>query len=219
MKPHRKHLIVVAFVAALMAPTTVMVLYAPSLYRTFCALTGLGGAVRRAPQPPAPVAHAAAKAKTVTVFFDANVAPGLDWQFRPEQRKVVARIGEPTQISYFARNNTNETVVTRATFNVSPYKAAPYFFKIECFCFTKERLGPGESAHMPVVFYVDEQMLKDSNLDDVHQITLSYTMFRQKGLTPEQVSNARDLSAGSKATVATLEKNQPAAFDNDAPRR
>jgi cytochrome c oxidase assembly protein subunit 11 len=66
-------------------------------------------------------------------------------------------------------------VVARATFNVTPYKAAPYFFKIECFCFTEEKLGPGESARMPLVLYVDEQMLEDPDTAEVRDITLSYT--------------------------------------------
>ena len=219
MKLPRKNLTVMALAAALMAPTGALVVYAPTLYRTFCALTGIGGTVQRAPQArPAP-AEAAAGAQTVTVFFDANVAPGLPWKFRPEQRKVVARAGEPVRVSYFARNESDETVVARATFNVTPYKAAPYFFKLECFCFTEERLGPGESAHMPLVFYVDEQMLKNANTSDVHQITLSYTMFRQTGLTPDQVAAARDLVAGSAAEATALKSDEPVAFDNDARRR
>src|SRR3546814_876668 len=152
----------------LMALMSGLVVYSPTLYRMFCDLTGFGGTVQRA---AAPQPARAATNETVTVFFDANVAPDLPWEFRPEQRKVEARFGEPTRVNYYARNNSDATVVARATFNVTPYKAAPYFFKIECFCFTEEKLGPGESAQMPLVLYVDEQILKDPNAKEVDRMS------------------------------------------------
>ena len=155
----------------------------------------------------------------ITVRFDANVAPGLSWEFRPEQRMVETRFGEPTKVYYYAKNNSDETVVARATFNVTPYQTAPYFFKIECFCFTEEKLGPGESARMPLVLYIDEQMLKDKNAKMFRNITLSYTFFKQNDLSPEEVEAARDLKAGSVATDAKLESAESVGFENDAPRR
>ena len=109
--------------------------------------------------------------------------------------------------------------VARATFNVTPYKAAPYFFKIACFCFTDEKLAPGESAHMPLVLYVDKQLLKDPNTRDVGEITLSYTFFKQKDLSADQVAAARDLGTGSKKTDRNLKQTGSVDFDNDAPRR
>lgn len=211
-----KNLRVLALAGALIAFMTGLVVYSPTLYRMFCDLTGFGGTVQRA-APPAPAA--AASSETVTVFFDANVSPGLPWEFRPEQRKVETRFGEPTRVNYYARNNSDETVIARASFNVTPFKAAPYFFKIECFCFTEEKLGPGESAQMPLVLYVDEQILKDRDTSDVRQITLSYTFFRQTDLSPEEVEGARDLKTGSEALDAKLRRSKSVEFENDAPRR
>lgn len=196
-----------------------LVSYAPTLYQMFCALTGYGGTVQRATAPATPSAAMAATEPTVTILFDANVAPGMPWTFRPEQRQVKAKFGEPVRINYFARNDSDETVVGRAIFNVTPYKAAPYFFKIQCFCFTDEKLGPHQSAEMPVVLYVDDQILKDPNTVDVHQITLSYTFYRQKDLSAAEVAGARDLKAGSDAEAAKLKQAKTAAFDNDAPRK
>lgn len=211
----RKNLRVLALAGAVLAAMSVPVIYAPTLYRMFCSLTGYGGTVQRTTKPIA----AAGAGGTVTVTFDSNVAPGLPWEFRPEQRRVVTRFGQPTKVYYFAKNNSDKTVVARATFNVTPYKTAAYFFKIECFCFTEERLGPGESARMPLVFYVDNQLLKDPNTREVRDITLSYTFFRQDKLSPDQIKAARDLSTGSKATDAKLKRSPEAAFDNDAPRQ
>jgi cytochrome c oxidase assembly protein subunit 11 len=134
------------------------------------------------------------------------------------QKSVVVRPGVPTKIYYEATNDTSETLVGHATYNVAPYKIAPYFFKIQCFCFTDERLGPHETARMPVVFYIDEQMMKDAEARGVRQVTLSYTFFKQDKLSPEDVAAARDLKAGS-ATLDQSLNTKKAVFDNDAPKR
>ena len=210
-----KNLRVLALAGALMALTTAGVIYSPTLYRMFCAVTGYGGTVQRATAPK----PQAATADKVAIYFDANVAPGLPWEFRPEQRKVETRFGEPAQVYYYARNNSDETVIARATFNVTPFVTAPYFFKIECFCFTEEKLGPGESARMPLVLYIDEQMLKNPETAGLREITLSYTFYKQSDLSREQVKSARDLKAGSETADAKLKQSGTAEFDNDAPRR
>jgi cytochrome c oxidase assembly protein subunit 11 len=211
----RRHRGVLIFALALMLPTTALSVYAPTLYRMFCNLTGYGGTVQRA---TAPVDPAAVSDATVTVAFDANVAPGLAWSFQPEQRSVVTRFGEPTRVYYTAKNLSDETVVARATFNVTPDKTAPYFFKIECFCFTEERLGPGESARMPLVLYVDEEMLNDPDARQAKTITLSYTFFRQDGLSPDEIAAARELAGESEALDTELSTAASVEFRNDAPR-
>ena len=213
---HIKNLRVIMLVGAILAMASGLVAYSPTLYRLFCNVTGYGGTVQRA---TASVPVAAESNNTVTVYFDANVGPDLPWEFRPEQREVEARLGEPTRVHYSARNNSDETIVARATFNVTPYKAAPYFFKIECFCFTEEKLGPGESARMPLVLYIDEQLLKDRKTSGVRQITLSYTFFRQIGLSAEDIKAARDLKAGSESLDKKLRDPNTVEFGNDAPRR
>jgi cytochrome c oxidase assembly protein subunit 11 len=213
---HRKTLSVAGAVA-LLAISGVAVSYAPTLYRLFCGATGYGGTVKRGTVPA--VQADASAARTVTVLFDANVAPGLDWSFAPGQRQVTVRVGEPTKAYYVAKNLSDHTIVARAAYNVTPYKIAPYFFKVQCFCFTNERLAPGESAEMPLVFYIDEQALKDRGVDDVRQVTLSYTFFEQQGLSPAEIGTARDLSAGSKAEQAKIAADPVAAFENDARRK
>ena len=211
-----RHAKILAFSGTLLAISTGLVSYSPTLYRMFCNLTGYGGTVQRAvaKQAVAPISN-----EKITVSFDANVAPGLSWEFRPEQHKVETRIGEPTKVYYYARNNSDETQIAQATYNVTPYQAAPYFFKIECFCFTQEKLGPGESARMPLVFYVDEEMLNDTDAKGAHDITLSYTFFRQKNLTAKEVAAARDLKAGSEEKDSKLKSAASAQFENDAPRQ
>ena len=79
-------------------------------------------------------------------------------------------------MAYFvARNDSGVPITGTATFNVEPEQAAPYFNKIQCFCFTEQVLQPGQEVHMPVLYYVDPAAIDDPNMKDVEQITLSYT--------------------------------------------
>ena len=87
------------------------------------------------------------------------------------------QVGEETLAFYEARNEAEHAITGTATFNVTPHKAGPYFDKIDCFCFERQVLAPGERAEMPVSFFIDPAILDDPNLSDVKTITLSYTFF------------------------------------------
>lgn len=145
------------------------------LYRIFCQVTGYGGATRAASRAPDLVGS-----RVITVRFNTDVNPAVPWRFLPVRRAVRVRVGEEKLALFRAENPTRRTVTGTATFNVTPAKAGKYFNKIACFCFTRQTLGPGESADMPVTFFVDPDIVKDRNLDDVDTITLSYTFFRAK---------------------------------------
>ena len=71
----------------------------------------------------------------------------------------------------------------RDRFNVTPIKAAPFFVKTECFCFTEQRIEPGQEISMPVLYFIDAQLDEDDRLDDVRDITLSYTFFEVENPT------------------------------------
>lgn len=142
------------------------------LYRIFCQVTGYGGTTQRVEQYSDTILD-----RTIKVRFDANVAGGLPWDFRPVQREVTVRIGETTMIRYEAKNPFDEPTYGRASFNVSPGRAGAYFNKVECFCFTDTTLKGGADMEMPVVFFVDPEIVNDPDLRDVKTITLSYTFF------------------------------------------
>jgi cytochrome c oxidase assembly protein subunit 11 len=146
------------------------------LYRLFCQATGYGGTTQRAPSAPG-----AASDIRITVRFNADTSTDLGWEFRPLQRSVKVRPGEETIVAFHAVNRTSQPVVGSATFNVTPLKVGPYFDKVQCFCFTEQRLAPGEAVDMPVSFFVDPRILEDPATSEVRTITLSYTMFRAKG--------------------------------------
>jgi cytochrome c oxidase assembly protein subunit 11 len=78
---------------------------------------------------------------------------------------------------YRATNLADRAIIGQATFNVTPDKAGRFFDKIECFCFTDQRLAAGETVDMPVSFFVDPEIVEDRDMDEVKTITLSYTFF------------------------------------------
>ena len=161
------------------------------LYRLFCAATGFGGTTQRVAAAPNEVAGA-----LVTVRFDADTAPELGWDFYPLVREVQVHPGERREVYFRAVNRSAAPVTGRATYNVTPLKSGIYFDKLQCFCFDEQRLGPGEKKDMGVEFFVDPDILRDPETQDVHTITLSYTMFR-----------ARDAGAPG----ASAEPRRPAA--------
>lgn len=142
------------------------------LYQMFCKVTGYGGTTQRVEQMSDVILD-----QTVNVRFDANVSGGLPWEFAPVQREVTVRIGETTIINYVARNISDRPATGRATFNVSPDLTGSYFNKVQCFCFTDTTLAAGETMEMPVMFFVDPDIVKEKDLKGLKTITLSYTFF------------------------------------------
>jgi cytochrome c oxidase assembly protein subunit 11 len=157
------------------------------LYRIFCGATGYGGTTQVAHEAPSQVLE-----RTITVRFNTDVSPQLPWTFDPPAHPVRVKVGETALVYFHARNNSDRAITGHAVYNVAPDKAGLYFDKIQCFCFTEQTLKPGQTAEMPVSFFVDPAIMKDRNLDDIETITLSYTFFRAKdqaGETKKQVSH------------------------------
>ena len=148
------------------------------LYRMFCQVTGFAGTTQVGTESDAAIAANIAKSAgtpPISIRFDGNTDPGLPWDFAPERTTDTVQIGVRDLAFFKARNNSSEPITGTATYNVEPEQAAPYFNKIQCFCFTEQTLQPGEEVRMPVLFYVDPAALDDPNMDGVEQITLSYT--------------------------------------------
>lgn len=111
----------------------------------------------------------------VTIEFDANTNSDLPWQFKPEQRMLKVHPGQLVQVEYDVVNNSDHTIVGQAVPSYGPARAAAFFKKIECFCFTPQTLAAGEHRRMPVLFVLEPAIDKD-----VHTVTLSYTFFDTK---------------------------------------
>ena len=141
-------------------------------YDWFCRTTGFGGRPQIAKAAPQGTGE-----RTLSIRFDGNVTGGLPWRFEPEQNSIQVKLGEVVTVNYVATNLAARETVGQAAYNVAPSTTGSYFQKINCFCFTEQRLGPGERREMAVVFYVDPALARDAELDDLNTITLSYSFY------------------------------------------
>jgi len=142
------------------------------LYRLFCQATGFGGTTQIAAAAPEKTAE-----RMIAVRFDANIAGSLAWNFHAEQFEMKVKLGEQAMAHYRATNTSSRQLTGSAIFNVTPVSAGAYFNKIQCFCFTEQTLKPGESADLPVVFFVDPAIADDPDASGIGAITLSYTFY------------------------------------------
>lgn len=142
-------------------------------YSWFCRVTGFAGTPQTAAGATGEVLD-----QTITIRFDANTDAGMPWDFKPVEREMTLRIGETGLAFYEAYNPTDKVIAGTAAYNVSPDIAGAYFTKIQCFCFSEQVLQPGERVLMPVTFYVDPEITRDVNTEQVQHITLSYTFYQ-----------------------------------------
>ena len=159
------------------------------LYSLFCKLTGFAGTPLIASENGSVVGS-----KQFLVQFDSNVAPGLAWRFAPEQPKLEVRVGETMTVFFRITNLSDRETTGMATYNVQPELIAPYFNKLQCFCFNEMVLKPHESIEVPVVFFIDPEAAKNPDLEKIAAISLSYTFFASKR-TEKPLAAAKDIVA------------------------
>ncbi|KAL2179924.1 cytochrome c oxidase assembly protein CtaG/Cox11-domain-containing protein [Thermothelomyces heterothallicus CBS 202.75] len=157
-------------------------------YGSICQTTGWGGQPVRAhgtatsetsPEELASRLEPVKDARRIRVTFSSSVSDVLPWKFTPQQREVRVLPGETALAFYTATNLSDKDIVGVATYSVTPAQTAPYFSKIQCFCFEEQRLAAGETVDMPVFFYLDPDLLNDVNMRNVHTVTLNYTFFTE----------------------------------------
>jgi len=140
-------------------------------YDRICEVTGL----RNIAQPDEVTNTQVVTSRTIRIEFDSNVR-GLPWTFKPLEPIVNVHPGEVRQVVYEVANTTNRAITGQAIPSYGPQYAVNYFRKLECFCFAKQTLQPGEVRRMPVVFVIDPKAP-----EDLATITLSYTFFEVEG--------------------------------------
>ena len=142
------------------------------LYDVFCQVTGLNGKTGRIELEQA-LSDNVDTGRMVTVEFLATVNSELPWEFRPVVKRISVHPGEITEVKYQARNLDAQSVTGQAVPSLAPGLAARYFNKTECFCFTRQTLGPREARDMPLRFVVDPDLPVD-----IRTVSLSYTFYQ-----------------------------------------
>lgn len=154
------------------------------LYDVFCDITGINGKTGRI-ELEAALGQKVDEDRLVTVEFLATVHSELPWEFKPMVRRITVHPGEVTEVNYYAENKTDELVTGQAVPSLAPGLAAKYFNKTECFCFTRQSLGPGEGKEMPLRFVVDPGLP-----DDVRTVSLSYTFYQAEAVAADKENTA-----------------------------
>jgi len=168
------------------------------LYRMFCQMTGFGGTIKDAEDifiTSLDDVVEVIEDRPLKMRFNSDISANIPWKFHPTQQDLVIFPGETVLAFYKAENISDKDITGIATYNVTPQKVGMYFNKVQCFCFDEQRLKAGEKIDMPVFFYIDPEFAEDPNMEDVKDITLSYTFFRAEDVTPEELQ--RQLAAAT----------------------
>ncbi len=153
------------------------------LYDVFCDLTGLNG--KTANSAAVYEVMEIDESRTITIDFITRTNTGMAWQFEAEKRQVRVHPGQMNEINFTVKNPTAHPVVGQAVPSVSPGTAALFLNKTECFCFEQQVLQAGESAVMPMRFYVDPQLP-----EDITYFALQYTLYDVTATAGDIVMNS-----------------------------
>jgi cytochrome c oxidase assembly protein subunit 11 len=140
------------------------------LYDVLCDLTGFGN--QRALAEQRLSIEKPDDSRTITIDFLAELPSVGNWEFRPTVAEMKVHPGRLYETEFFAHNLTGRATTAQAVPNVAPGKAAGYFRKTECFCFTPQKFAVNEARPMAVRFVVDPALPRS-----VDRITLSYTFY------------------------------------------
>jgi cytochrome c oxidase assembly protein subunit 11 len=140
------------------------------LYDVLCDLTGFGNQKLLAEQRL--TTEAPDDTRSITIDFIAELPSVGSWEFRPAVASMQVHPGRLYETQFLAHNLTGSAQIAQAVPNIAPGRAAGYFRKTECFCFTPQSFAVNEQRPMPVRFVVDPAIPRS-----VDRITLSYTFY------------------------------------------
>lgn len=142
------------------------------LYNVFCDLTGLGGRSIKQIEESQFNAAGVDEGRNIKIEFITSINGDLPWRFKPLTRTKTVHPGALSEARFSVENQSDQTIVGRAVYNVTPSQASLYLSKTECFCYTEQTLQPGEKLEMPVRFVIDTDLPAN-----IKGVTLSYTFF------------------------------------------
>ncbi|KAI9751604.1 MAG: mitochondrial ribosomal large subunit component [Chaenotheca gracillima] len=177
----RKNTSVLLYTMSVILGTVALSYGSVPMYKMICQTTGWGGQpIKSTGTESAERLEPVTTSRRLRISFNGNVSDIMPWKFTPQQREVRVLPGETALAFYTATNKSDDDIIGVATYSVIPAQVAPYFSKIQCFCFEEQRLNAGETVDMPVFFFIDPEFVKDPAMKNIDQVTLSYTFFKAR---------------------------------------
>ena len=118
--------------------------------------------------------------KTIILNLDTKVEKNLSWNFSTNNTSMEVKIGQLYKIDFNVKNYGSIKSSGKAIYNVRPKLLKKYFVEIDCFCYKKQTLLPGEKSTYSITFYIDPKMISDSKVNDTKNMSISYTFLDSK---------------------------------------
>jgi cytochrome c oxidase assembly protein subunit 11 len=140
------------------------------LYDVLCDVTGFGNERRLAQKSV--IAAKPDEKRDIVVEFLAELPSNGNWVFKPVLARMTVHPGQLYTADFIAKNLTGRDITAQAVPGIAPTKAAPFFHKTECFCFTPQSFKTNEERVLPVRFVIDPAIPAY-----VDRLTLAYTFY------------------------------------------
>ena len=118
--------------------------------------------------------------KIITLNLNTKVEENLSWKFSTINNSMEVKIGQLYKIDFNVENYGSIKSSGKAIYDVSPKLLKKYFVEIDCFCYKKQTLLPGEKSTYSITFYIDPKMISDSKVNDMKNMSISYTFLDSK---------------------------------------
>ena len=113
--------------------------------------------------------------RIIKINLYTKVEENLNWKFSTKNSLIDAKIGQVYKIDFNVENNSSNKTFGKAVYEVNPNFLKKYFVEIDCFCYKKQTLLPGEKSTYSITFYLDPKIISDFKANDIKDISISYT--------------------------------------------
>ena len=124
------------------------------LYKKICEVTGVYDLIK----PDEIVNTQVDETRTVMMEFDANTRSEIGWEIIPLDVRMNVHPGELVHATFRLTNPTDMSFDAQAIPSYGPQHAVQYVKKLECFCFTQQKINAGETREFSVVFVIDPSL-------------------------------------------------------------
>ena len=114
--------------------------------------------------------------KEVKINFSSQVSEELlgSVTIQPKIPSEKVLNGRVIRNIYVIKNLTNQTIRTKAVYQIDLPELNQYLDKIQCLCFRLQVLKPGQELEMPVSFRIDPKIESNPNLKAIEEVTIGY---------------------------------------------